>query len=178
MWRAILRCSDKQSSSTGTGLSGIWGNVTIEFDASECEEIMLEGLIGISVSHEESAKDASFLVRASNDCLSQHERGFVTWIRQRVVGAESIHLQCERYIQDPGWMFAELVLAVSTSGGHFSARPPVKLYSGMGSSIHTESGLVIDGRICSTTVICFSFVHKACLLLLCRSYQFTFVESL
>ena len=61
-------------------------------------------------------------------------------MRQRAVGAKSIRLCCSHDTQDPGWMSAELVLAISSSVGHLSARPLVTLRSGTGSSILTQLG--------------------------------------
>ena len=130
-WRAILRCSDLQNSSTSTGLSGMWGHVTIAFeDSPDVEEIFPDDC---HMFFEDSGKHAYFMVRGSGGSLTQQEREFIAWMSHRAVGAESINLECEMFTQDPGWMFAELVLAISSSGGNFSARPPVTLVSSMGS---------------------------------------------
>lgn len=142
MWRAILRCSDLQRSITGNGLSGIWGNLIIAFEGSPDHEEMFPDnsyILTLCRRRQNSANYATFKVRGSGVSLTQQEREFVAWMGQRAVGSESINLQYELFTQDPGWMFAELVLAISSSGGHFSARPPVTLVSDMGSVPDIES---------------------------------------
>ena len=163
VWRAILRCSDMPSSNTGSGLSGIWGEIKIDFDhPADVEEILPEHCnVGIHFPFGGLTKRTCFTVKASGCSLTQQERGFVAWVRQRAVGAQSISLLCNP--QDPGWMFAELVLAVSKSGGHLSARPPVALASGMGSDTVKESASALaDQRLFTMSLPC-----QVCLLLLC-----------
>ena len=72
-------------------------------------------------------------------------------------------------------MFAELVLASSSSGGHLSARPPVKLASsmgmGMGSNTVKEpsSAQPLQTETPYTNVFfILSVPCQVCLLMLCR----------
>ena len=159
-WRAILRCSQLHSSSTGSGLSGIWGKVTIKFEKEFPEQSRSIKCDGEWSSH------TTFSVKASGCSLSQQERTFVAWMRQRSVGAESINLWCDFYTQDPGWVFAELVLAISSSGGQFSAQPPVTLESGKVTSTVVDTSTCGD---CQFLLIpSFWHMHKICVPMLCR----------
>ena len=139
MWRAVLRCSDLQSSSIGTGKCAVCADLLVSFEHPVAKGALSE-YSPLGIFDLRNSLYTRFRINASG-FPSERERQFIAWIRQRAVGAVNFSLDCVSGTQDPGWAFAELVLAVSSSGGETSAKPPVTLDSSMSSNASTKPAL-------------------------------------
>lgn len=117
-WRNVLRCLPCHHPSEAISSESVWGSVKVDLIRGAPAPIALR-VNGRSVTVQLNEVSSPF---------SGPQAAFLAWLRQRAAGAKSIELSLN--IEEPGWMFPQLVMTLHSFSTSSTPCPPVTLHSG------------------------------------------------
>ncbi|DBA93355.1 TPA: hypothetical protein ACH3X2_003632 [Trebouxia sp. C0005] len=126
-WRSVLRsaaCLDTTTFISSAG--GVWGHLIIDLD-NHAERHNVDKTSPITVRSYGSC-ETSIVISEALDPDMPPEADFVKWLRLRAPAADKITIT--NTSAHEGWLFAEVLLAVSGCGRLGVSKPPVALIAG------------------------------------------------
>ncbi len=126
-WRSVLRCRTCQDTTTSiSSAGGVWGHLDIQLDC-HAERSNVSKASPFTI-HSYRAYCTSVSISEALDPDMAPEADFIAWLRLRAPGADKISIT--NTSAQEGWLFAEVVLAISSSGRLGVSKPPVALTAG------------------------------------------------
>ena len=126
-WRRVLRCTTCQDTTTSiSSAGGVWGHLTIHLD-NHAERASVSQASPF-VIHSYRAYLTSISISEALDPDMPPEADFIEWLRLRASGADKIDIT--NTSAQEGWLFAEVLLAISGSGRLSASKPPVAITAG------------------------------------------------
>ena len=126
-WRNVLRCKTCQDTTTSSSSAGgVWGHLDIHLDC-HADRPNVSKASPFTI-HSYRAYETSLGISEALDPDMPPEADFIEWLRLRAPGADKI-IVTNTSAQE-GWLFAEVLLAISGSGRLGVSKPPVALRTG------------------------------------------------
>ena len=123
-WRSVLRCAAGLDATTSTGSAGgVWGHLSIHLE----RHVGRLDVVNASTFtiHSHLGDLASISIGEALDPDVPPEAEFIKWLRLRAPAADNITVT--NTSAQEGWLFAEILLAISGSGRLGVSQPPVAL---------------------------------------------------
>jgi len=126
-WRNVLRCKTCQDTTTSSSSAGgVWGHLDIHLDC-HADRPNVSKASPFTI-HSYRAYETSLGISEALDPDMPPDADFIEWLRLRAPGADKI-IVTNTSAQE-GWLFAEVLLAISGSGRLGVSKPPVALRTG------------------------------------------------
>ena len=126
-WRSVLRCAAGLDATTSTSSAGgVWGHLSIHLERHAGRLDVVNA--STFTVHSHLGDLASLGISEALDPDMPPEADFIRWLRLRAPSADKITLT--NTSAQEGWLFAEILLAISSSGKLGVSKPPVALRTG------------------------------------------------
>ena len=116
-WRNVLRCPPCHYLPEAVSSDSVWGSVRIAMIRGALAPIALK-VNGRSVTVHLNEVSRPFL---------EPQAAFLAWLQQRAAGIK--HIEMHSNIEEPGWIFPQLVMALHSFSTSLKACPPVTMHA-------------------------------------------------